>query len=38
VEATDLVVLRAERDRFLRRAEFWRDRYRKLAGGDHPGT
>jgi hypothetical protein len=30
IEATDLVVLRAERDRFLRRAEFWRDRYREL--------
>jgi hypothetical protein len=31
VESTDLVVLRAERDRFQRRAEFWRDRYRALA-------
>ena len=30
IEATDLVVLRAERDRFLRRAEFWRDRYHEL--------
>jgi hypothetical protein len=30
IEATDLVVLGAERDRFLRRAEFWRDRYREL--------
>jgi hypothetical protein len=38
VEATDLVVLRAERDRFLRRAEFWRDRYRELTGGGNPGT
>jgi hypothetical protein len=33
VEATDLVVLRAERDRFRRRAEFWRERYRKLEKG-----
>jgi sulfur carrier protein len=33
IEATDLVVLRAERDRFQRRAEFWRDRYRTLASG-----
>jgi hypothetical protein len=32
IESTDLVVLRAERDRFQRRAESWRDRYRKLAG------
>jgi hypothetical protein len=31
VESTDLVVLKAERDRFQRRAEFWRDRYRELA-------
>jgi sulfur carrier protein len=31
VEKTDLVVLRAERNRFQRRAEFWRDRYRKLS-------
>jgi len=31
IEATDLVVLRAERDRFQRRAEFWRHRYRELA-------
>jgi hypothetical protein len=30
VEATDLVVLRAERDRFQDRAHFWRDRFRKL--------
>ncbi len=30
VEATDLIVLRAERDRFQRRAAFWRDRYREL--------
>jgi hypothetical protein len=37
VEATDLVVLRAERDRFRRRAEFWRDRYRELAEGAKPG-
>lgn len=27
VETTDLAVLRAERDRFRRRAEFWRQRY-----------
>ena len=33
VESTDLVVLRAERDRFQRRAEFWRDRYLKLSRG-----
>jgi sulfur carrier protein len=31
VETTDLVVLRAERDRLVRRSEFWRDRYRVLA-------
>jgi hypothetical protein len=31
IEKTDLVVLRAERDRFQRRAEFWRDRYRMLS-------
>jgi hypothetical protein len=31
IESTDLVVLGAERDRFQRRAEFWRDRYRELA-------
>jgi hypothetical protein len=37
VEATDLVVLRAERVRLLRRAEFWRDRYRKLADVAKPG-
>ena len=30
IEKTDLVVLRAERDRFQRRAQFWRERYRKL--------
>jgi hypothetical protein len=30
VESTDLVVLRAERDRFQRRSEFWRNRYREL--------
>jgi hypothetical protein len=36
IEATDLVVLRAERDRFQRRAEFWRDRYRTLAHGGKP--
>lgn len=30
VESTDLVVLRSERDRFERRAEFWRSRYREL--------
>jgi hypothetical protein len=36
VESTDLVVLRAERDRFLRRAEFWRDRYLKLSRGARP--
>jgi hypothetical protein len=36
VETTDLVVLRAERDRFLRRADFWRDRYRKLSDGAKP--
>jgi hypothetical protein len=36
VESTDLVVLRAERDRFQRRAEFWRDRYLKLSGGAKP--
>jgi hypothetical protein len=33
IEATDLVVLRAERDRIHRRAEFWRDRYRELMEG-----
>ncbi|MDQ6919644.1 MAG: hypothetical protein M3Z98_09840 [Candidatus Dormibacteraeota bacterium] len=31
VRATDLVVLRAERDRFQKRADFWRDRYRVIA-------
>ena len=31
VQATDLVVLRAERDRFQTRAGFWRDRYRVIA-------
>jgi hypothetical protein len=36
IESTDLVVLRAERDRFQRRAEFWRDRYRTLAPGQKP--
>jgi hypothetical protein len=36
VESTDLVVLRAERDRFQKRAEFWRDRYRKLAANAAP--
>ena len=30
IEGTDLVVLRAERDRFRRRAEFWRQRFRRL--------
>ena len=35
VEMTDLVVLRAERDRIQRRAEFWRDRYRKLSQTDN---
>jgi len=30
IESTDLVVLRAERDRMQRRAESWRDRYREL--------
>ena len=33
IESTDLVVLKAERDRFQRRADYWRDRYRKLAAG-----
>ena len=37
VEMTDLVVLRAERDRLVRRSEFWRDRYRKLAEGAKRG-
>jgi hypothetical protein len=37
VETTDLVVLRAERDRLLRRSEFWRERYRKLVEGANPG-
>ncbi|HVD01110.1 MAG TPA: hypothetical protein VNG93_08175 [Candidatus Dormibacteraeota bacterium] len=32
IESTDLVVLRSERDRFQRRAEFWRNRYRTLTG------
>lgn len=36
VESTDLVVLKAERDRFQGRADYWRDRYRKLAGGAKP--
>ncbi len=31
VEGTDLVVLKAERDRFQKRADFWRDRYRVVA-------
>jgi hypothetical protein len=31
IEATDLIVLRVERDRFRRRAEFWRERYRRFA-------
>ena len=30
IRTTDLVVLRAERDRFRRRAEFWRQRYGRL--------
>lgn len=30
IEGTDLVVLRAESDRFRRRAAFWRQRYRRL--------
>jgi hypothetical protein len=34
VESTDLVVLKAERDRIQRRAELWRDRYRELAAAD----
>ena len=37
VETTDLVVLRAERDRLVRRSEFWRERYRKLAEGAKRG-
>lgn len=32
VESTDLVVMRAERDRFRRRAGFWRSRYQTLTG------
>ena len=36
IESTDLVVLRAERDRFLRRAGYWRDRYRNLVTGAEP--
>src|SRR6202165_2426957 len=36
IESTDIVVLRAERDRFQRRAEFWRDRYRSLSDGAKP--
>lgn len=30
IKTTDLVVLRAERDRLRRRADFWRERYRRL--------
>jgi hypothetical protein len=37
VETTDLVLLRAERDRLVRRSEFWRDRYRMLAEGAKRG-
>jgi hypothetical protein len=33
IEKTDLVVLRAERDRIQRRADYWRDRYRAVAAG-----
>lgn len=33
IESTDLVLLRAERDRFRRRLEFWRHRVRDLGGG-----
>ena len=33
IESTDLVVLRAERDRFQRRADYWRDRYRSTSSG-----
>lgn len=36
VEATDLVVLKAERDRFQRRAGYWRDRYRTISAGAKP--
>ena len=32
IETTDMVVLRAERDRFERRARFWKKRYRELSG------
>lgn len=32
VETTDLVVLAAERDRFRRRIEYWRERHRELSG------
>jgi hypothetical protein len=31
IETTDLIVLKAERDRFQKRASFWRDRYREVA-------
>ena len=36
IESTDLLVLRAERDRFQRRADFWRDRYRSISSGAEP--
>ena len=36
LERTDLVVMRAERDRFRRRADFWRQRYRLLTGAEAP--
>lgn len=36
VESTDLVVMRAERDRFRRRANYWRRRYQVLTGTKPP--
>jgi len=36
VESTDLVVMRAERDRFRRRADHWARRYQALTGSPPP--
>lgn len=36
VESTDLVVMRSERDRFRRRANYWRRRYQSLTGTTPP--
>lgn len=34
IESTDLLVLEAERNRFVRRLRFWQTRLRELASGD----